>query len=61
MTLSSARYSLASGQVGGSALFTNLKNASIGPFWIACHLKRQYAPGNTELNPKKLSHALSGE
>lgn len=60
ITLSSARYSLASLQLGGSFLLTSLKNASIGPPLIASQLNKQYAPGRTELNPKKLSQALSG-
>jgi hypothetical protein len=60
ITLSSARYSFASLQLGGSLRFTSLKNASIGPPFIASQLNKQYAPGRTELNPKKLSQALSG-
>ncbi len=60
MILSSAKYSLASAQVGVSVRVTFLKNSSKGFPWMASQRKIEYAPGNTYVKPKKDSQALSG-
>ena len=60
MILSSAKYSLASAQLGYSVLVTFLKKVSRGVPLIAFHLNIEYAPGRTEVKPKKDSQALSG-
>ena len=60
MTRSSARYSFASAQLGVSSLVTFLKKVSKGVPLIAFHLKTEYAPGSTDVKPKKDSKALSG-
>jgi len=54
ITLSSAKNSLASAQEGKSTLVTFLKNSSNGSPLIAFHLNNEYAPGRTELNPRKI-------
>jgi hypothetical protein len=61
MTLSSAKNSLASPQEGLSVRLIFLKNMSNGFPFIAFHLNNEYAPGKTEMKPKKLSLHLSGE